>query len=61
MLITVVNNACHDRGQLKMCIRDSPYNMPTGTAAPQTDATAPAESAPATEAPATETPAPAAE
>lgn len=39
----------------------NPYNMPTGTAAPQTDATAPAESAPATEAPATETPAPAAE
>ena len=39
----------------------NPYNMPTGTAAPQTDATAPAESAPATEAPATETPAPVAE
>ena len=39
----------------------NPYNMPTGTAAPNTDATAPAESAPATEAPATETPAPAAE
>jgi preprotein translocase subunit SecG len=39
----------------------NPYNMPTGTAAPQTDATAPAESAPATEASATETPAPAAE
>ena len=39
----------------------NPYNMPTGTAAPQTDATAPAESAPAPEAHATETPAPAAE
>ena len=39
----------------------NPYNMPTGTAAPQKDATAPAESAPATEASATETPAPAAE
>lgn len=40
----------------------NPYNMPTGTAAPQTDATAPTESAPATEAPAAETPAaPAAE
>ena len=34
----------------------NPYNLPAGTAAPQTDATAPAESAPATE-----TPAPAAE
>ena len=32
----------------------NPYNMPTGTAAPNTDATAPAESAPATEAPATD-------
>lgn len=42
----------------------NPYNLPTGTAAPKSDATAPAatESAPATEAPAaTETPAPAAE
>ena len=46
-----------------MCKRffTNPYNMPTGTAAPQTDATAPAEYAPATEAPATETPAPVAE
>ena len=40
----------------------NPYNLPTGTAAPKSDATAPAESAPATEAPASaETPAPAAE
>jgi len=40
----------------------NPYNLPAGTAAPQTDATAPAESAPATEIPApAETPAPAAE
>ena len=43
-----------------MCIRDraqkeqqtNPYNLPAGTAAPQTDATAPAESAPAPEIPA---------
>ena len=40
----------------------NPYNLPAGTAAPQTDATAPAESAPATEIPApAETPTPAAE
>ena len=40
----------------------NPYNLPTGTAAPKSDATAPAESAPATETPASaETPAPAAE
>lgn len=39
----------------------NPYNMPAGTAAPKTDATAPTESAPATTAPATETPAPVAE
>lgn len=39
----------------------NPYNMPTGTAAPKTDAV-PSESAPATETPAAaETPAPAAE
>ena len=35
----------------------NPYNLPSGTAAPKTDAAAPAESAPATEAPATEAPA----
>ena len=40
----------------------NPYNLPAGPAAPQTDATAPAESAPATETPAPAAPpAPAAE
>ncbi len=38
----------------------NPYNLPTGTEAPKTDAT-PEKAAPATEAPVTETPAPAAE
>ena len=36
----------------------NPYTMPSGTAAPKTDAAAPAESAPATSAPATTNPAP---
>lgn len=48
--------------QAKKEQQTNPYNMPSGTAAPKTDAT-PVESAPATEtpAPAAETPAPAAE
>lgn len=48
--------------QAKKEQQTNPYNMPSGTAAPKTDAT-PVESAPATEtpAPAAETPAPKAE